>query len=866
MKNLVNIGSLFVIGLILMPLVLLAETHFIWDNDRYETFRNSGVSFQPGDRILFRSGKTYTGQLAINNLKGSVTNPIIISSYRSGDLPIIECTEQEDGALFLTNPAHVEISNLHIRNVDNASPVNENSRICGIFIKGENSSTQLDNIIIKNCLVTDVHGVGILVGNNHNENITGSFPSNSYFNNVRIENNTIRNNDYRGIMVRNYYNHEGRNDIDKSRWFTNVIVRSNYVENIYRNGIVVWGCNSPIIEYNTVKRAGNGSNGQGIFIAYTEGAKIQFNEVYEVVYNNNDGDAGGIGIDYYSLSPICQYNYLHDNDMNGIAVMANGTSLPVNDAIIRYNICHGNGLADGSHDRVAEIRISGPVQNCQIYNNLFYSNHNSSKMIFQNTWNGSPISVVWKNNIFYHNGNGGYTLLGRNYFSNNCFFNNHPSSEPTDLYKVTLDPNFIGIPNPAPENINWNNLAPLNGYKLSTGSSCFGVGEFIPGNGGKDFYNNAINSQIINIGIFESSHGANVPVITYFTNEYNKKFLHLSKTNDVVSSSTCDEGSKWIKEDATSGYVWFRNYRNGKYLRHSTSSGVKCNEDVNPNWDSFKWREEDNHIRNKNSNLYLKYSPSSSQQIICDNYHPSWQTEQWLQSSDILLYTIRNTSTNKILCINDLSDVNLRSLANGKPTHWIIEKIDDTYSKIKSSLYGKYLRYSPTPGVICFEDYNENWNSFKWLLIEDQDGIKIKNGSGDLYLRWSSSANDVICTSVEPGWTSHIWQITESNIQKEQINNCVVKNHFKGIPGLHQNFPNPFKEKTNIKFSLANDQLVKISIYSIAGRKISTLSSKRFKTGTHNVLFEGKMLVPGQYFCKIETSDFQSIRRMIKIK
>lgn len=47
-----------------------------------------GAALQPGDQVLFQRGGTYPGHFTINS-NGSSAQPIVISSYGTGALPVI---------------------------------------------------------------------------------------------------------------------------------------------------------------------------------------------------------------------------------------------------------------------------------------------------------------------------------------------------------------------------------------------------------------------------------------------------------------------------------------------------------------------------------------------------------------------------------------------------------------------------------------------------------------------------------------------------------------------------------------------------------------------------------------------------------
>lgn len=83
---------------------------------------------------------------------------------------------------------------------------------------------------------------------------------------------------------------------------------------------------------------------------------------------------------------------------------------------------------------------------------------------------------------------------------------------------------------------------------------------------------------------------------------------------------------------------------------------------------------------------------------------------------------------------------------------------------------------------------------------------------------------------------------------------------------LHQNYPNPFNPKTKIKFEVARQSLVKMSIFNIAGREISNPVNTNLNAGTYEVDFDGSHLSSGTYFYRIVAGNYVETRKMILLK
>ena len=73
----------------------------------------NSVVFQPGDKILFESGKTFYGQLMP---KGSGTEeaPIVMSSFGGSARPVINFGDAEGAGILLENVDHWEVLGMEV--------------------------------------------------------------------------------------------------------------------------------------------------------------------------------------------------------------------------------------------------------------------------------------------------------------------------------------------------------------------------------------------------------------------------------------------------------------------------------------------------------------------------------------------------------------------------------------------------------------------------------------------------------------------------------------------------------------------------------------------------------------------------------
>ncbi len=80
--------------------------------------------------------------------------------------------------------------------------------------------------------------------------------------------------------------------------------------------------------------------------------------------------------------------------------------------------------------------------------------------------------------------------------------------------------------------------------------------------------------------------------------------------------------------------------------------------------------------------------------------------------------------------------------------------------------------------------------------------------------------------------------------------------------GMIQNYPNPFKDNTTIKYRLTTEAKINISVYDVSGRKITTLVNQQKQAGTHEINLSSENMSNGIYYVALSTGTevLQTIR------
>ena len=190
-------------------------------------------------------------------------------------------------------------------------------------------------------------------------------------------------------------------------------------------------------------------------------------------------DGEGYDSDYNCRHTLFQYNSSHDNDGGFMLICDDGSQSPPwnignEGTVIRYNI----SVNDGLHT----FNITGPCQNTQIYNNVFYLAQDLNiPLVASGNWGGGdkwPADTRFFNNVFYVDGKAHFDFGGMKavVFDHNAYWGNI-ANPPTDPHAVLADPQFAA---PGASNSRC--------YTLRPGSPLRRAGEVIPDNGGRDYW------------------------------------------------------------------------------------------------------------------------------------------------------------------------------------------------------------------------------------------------------------------------------------------------------------------------------------------------------------------------------------------
>jgi hypothetical protein len=349
-------------------------------------------SFRPGDKILFRAGGVWEGQLAPRS-PGSVGHPIVIDKYGSGPLPKLNGNGKVDDVVYLHNVSEIEVRHLEVTNKADTPALRR-----GVDIYLDNFGTA-KHVVLADLFIHDVRGTNARKDNGGIIFRTMGERVPSRFDGLLIERNIVWRVDRSAIVAESYH-------ARRTHWFPSlhVVIRDNYVEDIGGDGIVPWATDRAIIEHNIARYCNRraGSFNAGIWPWSADNSIFQLNEA---AFTQTTRDGEGFDSDYNSRNTLFQYNYSHDNAGGFMLICTpvkrdSVTNVGNTGTIIRYNVSRND------HNRI--FNLSG-ADDVRVENNVVYvGSGDNVQILLVSMWNGWSKNAVFEANKFYIQGHAEY--------------------------------------------------------------------------------------------------------------------------------------------------------------------------------------------------------------------------------------------------------------------------------------------------------------------------------------------------------------------------------------------------------------------------------------------------------------------------
>lgn len=420
----------------------------------------NSIIFHAGDSLNVKAGTTCKGTLSPKG-SGTKLNPIVLTSYGSGPLPIIDAGGAQE-AVSLFNQDYWDISRLALRNPAST-----------IGLRRGIAATADDNTIHRGLYIHDISVYDVAGQTNkatHSNDFIGSAgilvngtTGTSRYDDVQVYNNSVVDCGGGGIKVRvGQMNNRGKN----------THIWGNHVSYVGGDGVVLSYGEAPLIEDNVAGWLGygkypyTGGNFAGIWVLGCYDAVMRFNVVHNSLMSAIDSEAFDCDWGNEGTCTV-EYNYSHDN-AGGIFLNCDGcgTQPMYPKQVVRYNVFQND----------CRMFSNGAGAQLEFYNNVVYCPNKAFEIAV-------PDHTNMTNNIWVGTANSTLPTGPAIEWQSNLFQTVHI---PVNTAGSEGDPLFVD-PGTAKDT-----LASAAGYKLRAGSPAIKHGEAILNNGGRDFWGNKV--------------------------------------------------------------------------------------------------------------------------------------------------------------------------------------------------------------------------------------------------------------------------------------------------------------------------------------------------------------------------------------
>lgn len=159
-----------------------------------------------------------------------------------------------------------------------------------------------------------------------------------------------------------------------------------------------------------------------------------------------------------------------------------------------------------------------------------------------------------------------------------------------------------------------------------------------------------------------------------------------------------------------------------------------------------------------------------------------------------------------------------------------------------------------------------------WISYEPRSGSLEAGEQTEIAMEIASTALDTgmfeimldYTHTASPGYMRipvlmHVVLVLPDNVTDPEE---LVPNEFR----LQAVFPNPFNDRTTIRFTLAAESATRLRIYDLAGREVAALYNEQLKPGRYSASFGSGGLSSGVYICRLESDGKTAVRKMVLMK
>ncbi len=343
----------------------------------------------------------------------------------------------------------------------------------------------------------------------------------------------------------------------------------------------------------------------------------------------------------------------------------------------------------------------------------------------------------------------------------------------------------------------------------------------------------------------------------------------MNDTSIALTTGTL-AGTSYIYRTSNAGASWQQVFQqvNGHinaiwFTQNSATSVVVQGNPVGGRWSLFK--SSNGGVTWDSTGMYLPQNGSEtgwSNSAYCYNYY------YWFGTNNSRIYNSTNSGINWVVQ-STAPEVNSLTITANTGSGYVFSG-GSTF--MKSTNFGNNWSQTASLGTGNFGGFG-NWGNYWWYVRSDNKIYLTSNNGSSWSVQYTAPSGvytNLFLTNL--GMIMYAVR-SDGGISKYLI---IVGIHpiSSEVPekfSLYQNYPNPFNPQTKIKFDVPSNvkretSNVKLIIYDLLGREVTTLVNEELKPGIYEADWDGSNYSSGVYYYKIKTEGFIETKKMLMVK
>ncbi|MDX1430515.1 MAG: T9SS type A sorting domain-containing protein, partial [Rhodothermales bacterium] len=150
---------------------------------------------------------------------------------------------------------------------------------------------------------------------------------------------------------------------------------------------------------------------------------------------------------------------------------------------------------------------------------------------------------------------------------------------------------------------------------------------------------------------------------------------------------------------------------------------------------------------------------------------------------------------------------------------------------------------------------SQTWDAGQGAWVNEERGTFVYNSDG------------LIVENTSQLWDGTQW-VNEFRLLQmyEEFTGTSVEETPGSAFTLEANYPNPFRDETEIRYKVASTQHVILEVFDMLGRRVMTLVDGTATTGSHTVTLDATQLAGGLYVYRLQGDNARLSRTMLVVK